>query len=233
MTGRVDPDGHASVIDTNPSRRMRGETRRATSRHARARHAFTAADVEMQPIADHETHAAGGLHVGPVPVALAIRHRDERLMRGPRPVKAVAAEADAQIVRLLAIGRLAAERSRRARASRSRRRRHRGCRAPGCTFAPGWTRVERFGRDPRHGLAGRPARGGERRRSRDTGASRFSTPIVVAQAEAPAIAKRIVEKRCVRSPAGPALPRSVQRMPSGEVDRRSSPSPSIAVHAIL
>ena len=51
---------------------------------------------------------AGRLDVCPIPLALVIGHADEWLAREARPVKAIATESEADVVRLLAIRPLAA-----------------------------------------------------------------------------------------------------------------------------
>src|SRR5206468_883550 len=55
---------------------------------------------EPEPVADDQAAAARRLHVAPVPVALALGDRQERLALRPVPVPAVAAEADAHLVGL-------------------------------------------------------------------------------------------------------------------------------------
>ena len=59
-------------------------------------------------IADDQAAAARRLHVAPVPVAVLLRDRNEGTVVRPVPVKAVAAEAEAQLVRLGPIARLPA-----------------------------------------------------------------------------------------------------------------------------
>src|SRR5205807_1930183 len=67
---------------------------------ALARRSGPATVVEPQLVPHDEAAAACRLHVTPVPVALVLGHREERPALRPVPVEAVAAEADADLVRL-------------------------------------------------------------------------------------------------------------------------------------
>ena len=73
-----------------------------------AGHAAAAAYIEVQLVADDHAAATCRLNVAPVPVAGAFRYADERIARLARPVKSIAAEAEADVVRLFAIALLAA-----------------------------------------------------------------------------------------------------------------------------
>src|SRR5665213_1518580 len=80
----------------------RCETSRADARIRSVRDAMPPAHVEIQPVADDQAATAGRLHVRPVPVAEMLGDGQERIAIGPRPVKAVAAVADADVIRLFA-----------------------------------------------------------------------------------------------------------------------------------
>src|SRR5687768_12139077 len=86
-----------------------GEARAAHARQLRTGHATPAAYIKEQPLVDDRAHAAGRLHVGPVPLARPLRNRNEWLSPLARPVKAVPAEGHANIVRLLTLAQLASE----------------------------------------------------------------------------------------------------------------------------
>ena len=178
----------------------------------------------MQTIADHEADTACRLHVGPVPVALTLGHADERITRRTRPVKAVAAEADAQIVGLLAIGRLAAE-------DREEAEHHAfvgdGVEVVelGGHVAAFAHRIERIRGDPRHRLALRPPRRAELG-ALVIPANAIQLRVVVTQAEAPTIAKRIEE-------AGAAIagrPRITAIGPANAIGRRRQVQRRVALH---
>src|SRR5262245_8997948 len=72
-----------------------GQARAADAGRRRAPDASPAADVKVEPVADHQAAAAGRLDIAPVPVAVLLRNGDESTMIGPVPVKPIAAEADA------------------------------------------------------------------------------------------------------------------------------------------
>src|SRR4029450_9480804 len=125
---------------------------------------------------------------------LSIRARNERTPREARPVKAVAAEADAQVVGLFTIGRFAAENieqpDEQAFVSDSievvepgPRRRH-----------AGMGTVERIGANPRYRRGRSPCRTRERRRL-DVTSRAIELRDVVSQAERPDLAKWILEER--------------------------------------
>src|SRR5262249_23619461 len=122
---RIDVDEKMSALEAHGSRRQsafvlvcihRGEAIPAQDCQARASHAgrrrapdaSPAADVKVEPVADYQAAAAGRLDIAPVPVAVLFRNRDERAMVGPVPVKPIAAETDAHLVRLGPIFRLSA-----------------------------------------------------------------------------------------------------------------------------
>ena len=91
---------------------QRGKAVAAKRRQARAADpgkagsgdALPSAHVKVQAIAGNDAAAPCRLHVRVVPGAFRLRHADERIARQPRPVKAVTAESDAKVVRLLSIG---------------------------------------------------------------------------------------------------------------------------------
>src|SRR5262249_54979691 len=86
-----------------------GEARTAHARRARPRPPLATAHEEVESIADYQAAAACRLDVRPVPRTDRLRHVEKRAAVGTMPVEAVAAEADADVVRLLAHVALAAK----------------------------------------------------------------------------------------------------------------------------
>ena len=184
--------------------------------HRGAGHALAPAHVEVQPVADHETPAARRLHVAPVPVAAALRNRNERGPLRPRPVEAVAAEAQANVVRLLAMQRLSPVH--REQPQHHALVRHR---VEVVDFRRGLQvlphHVQGVGADPGHRPGLVPLRRPELSCFEIPAEPLLAVRFVRAQAEDPDAAKRIPEKRAAvaRRPRGPGRPpvNAVARQP--------------------